>query len=387
VGCFLNNYKKQPFIPAIQKESTLVALSILALICFLVAINSKTINISPTYNDKVEAAELMKKSMNVLKEFRMENSVFVDIENDPNETGLIGSPFSLITTDEGDLDAKLTTLDPNFSAAMVDLMYQINLSNGDTVALLMTGSMPGANMAILNACEALGVHPVAITSIGASQWGANHIDFTWLDMESILYENKLIPARSIAASIGGRNDMGRLLSPAGRKLIMENIESHKLPLIHRNRLDENIQDRLDIFKSIQPISQYNAVINVGGGVASLGTSFNLKLLPPGVVNRADLTNIVRPGGIEGVMAKFVKANVPALHILNIRPLIRQFNMPFAPIPIPEIGSGSLYAEERYNLLVTTICLLIVGGSVFGIGIQSKRKIKEHLVQHEPDSLL
>jgi poly-gamma-glutamate system protein len=383
----LNNYKKQPFIPAIQKESTLVALSILALICFLVAINSKTINISPTYNDKVEAAELMKKSMNVLKEFRMENSVFVDIENDPNETGLIGSPFSLITTDEGDLDAKLTTLDPNFSAAMVDLMYQINLSNGDTVALLMTGSMPGANMAILNACEALGVHPVVITSIGASQWGANHIDFTWLDMESILYENKLIPARSIAASIGGRNDMGRLLSPAGRKLIMENIESHKLPLIHRNRLAENIQDRMDIFKSIQPISQYNAVINVGGGVASLGTSFNLKLLPPGVVNRADLTNIVRPGGIEGVMAKFVKANVPALHILNIRPLIRQFNMPFAPIPIPEIGSGSLYAEERYNLLVTTICLLIVGGSVFGIGIQSKRKIKEHLVQHEPDSLL
>ena len=387
MGCFLNNYKKQPFIPAIQKESTLVALSILALICFLVAINSKTINISPTYNDKVEAAELMKKSMNVLKEFRMENSVFVDIENDPNETGLIGSPFSLITTDEGDLDAKLTTLDPNFSAAMVDLMYQINLSNGDTVALLMTGSMPGANMAILNACEALGVHPVAITSIGASQWGANHIDFTWLDMESILYENKLIPARSIAASIGGRNDMGRLLSPAGRKLIMENIESHKLPLIHRNRLAENIQDRMDIFKSIQPISQYNAVINVGGGVASLGTSFNLKLLPPGVVNRADLTNIVRPGGIEGVMAKFVKANVPALHILNIRPLIRQFNMPFAPIPIPEIGSGSLYAVERYNLLVTTICLLIVGGSVFGIGIQSKRKIKEHLVQHEPDSLL
>ncbi len=387
MGYFLNNYKKQPFIPAIQKESTLVALSILALICFLVAINSKTINISPTYNDKVEAAELMKKSMNVLKEFRMENSVFVDIENDPNETGLIGSPFSLITTDEGDLDAKLTTLDPNFSAAMVDLMYQINLSNGDTVALLMTGSMPGANMAILTACEALGVHPVAITSIGASQWGANHIDFTWLDMESILYENKLIPARSIAASIGGRNDMGRLLSPAGRKLIMENIESHKLPLIHRNRLAENIQDRMDIFKSIQPISQYNAVINVGGGVASLGTSFNLKLLPPGVVNRADLTNIVRPGGIEGVMAKFVKANVPALHILNIRPLIRQFNMPFAPIPIPEIGSGSLYAEERYNLLVTTICLLIVGGSVFGIGIQSKRKIKEHLVQHEPDSLL
>jgi len=383
----LNNYKKQPFIPAIQKTTTLVALSVLSLLCFLIAVNAKTINISPSYKDKVEAAQLMKQAMKILKESRMEKSVFIDIENDPNETGLVGSPFSLITTDEGDLDAKLTTLDPNFSAAVVDLMYQIDLTAGDTVAVLMTGSMPGANMAVITACEALGIHPVIITSIGASQWGANQVDFTWLDMESILYENDLIPARSIAASIGGRNDMGRLLSPAGRKLITENIAAHQLPLIRRDRLAENIQDRMELFKSVHPIGQYNAVINVGGGVASLGTSFNLKLLPPGVVTRTDISNIGRPGGIEGVMAKFVKANVPALHILNIRPLIRQFNMPFAPIPIPEIGMGSLYAEERYNLFVAAVCLLIVGGSVFGVGLHSKRKIREHLIQHEPDSLL
>ena len=383
----MNNYKKQPFIPAIQKTTTLVALSVLSLLCFLIAVNAKTINISPSYKDKVEAAQLMKQAMKILKESRMEKSVFIDIENDPNETGLVGSPFSLITTDEGDLDAKLTTLDPNFSAAVVDLMYQIDLTAGDTVAVLMTGSMPGANMAVVTACEALGIHPVIITSIGASQWGANQVDFTWLDMESILYENDLIPARSIAASIGGRNDMGRLLSPAGRKLITENIAAHQLPLIRRDRLAENIQDRMELFKSVHPIGQYNAVINVGGGVASLGTSFNLKLLPPGVVTRTDISNIGRPGGIEGVMSKFVKANVPALHILNIRPLIRQFNMPFAPIPIPEIGMGSLYAEERYNLFVAAVCLLIVGGSVFGVGLHSKRKIKEHLIQHEPDSLL
>ena len=73
--------------------------------------------------------------------------------------------------------------------------------------------------------------------------------------------------------------------------------------------------------------------------------------------------------------------------LNIRPLTEQFKMPFAPIPIPEIGIGSLYADERYNLWVAGLCLLIVGGSVFTVGLQSKRKIKEHLIQHEPDSLL
>jgi len=387
VEYFLNNYKKQPFIPAIQKTSTLVFLSLLSLVCFLIAINTRTIDVSGSYEQKVQAAELMKKGMDVLKGSRMESGVFIDIENDPNETGLVGSPFSLITTDEGDLDSKLTTLDPNLSAGIVDLMVQLNLSSKDTVALLMTGSMPGANIAVLTACKALGIHPISITSVGASQWGANQVDFTWLDMEKILFENDLIPAKSIAASIGGRNDMGRLLSPAGRNIITDNIQYHDLPIIRKDRLAENIEYRMDIFSGIKKISNYKAVINVGGGVASLGTSFNLRLLPPGVVIRSDISNIGRPGGIEGVLSKFLNSNVPGLHILNIRPLTEQFKMPFAPIPIPEIGSGSLYADERYNIWVAAVCLLVVSGSVFSIGLHSKRKIKEHLLQHEPDSLL
>ena len=383
----MNNYKKQPFIPAIQKTSTLVFLALLSLICFILAISMKRIDVSPSYKDKVTSAKLMKNSMHALKDYRMEQSVFIDIENDPNETGLVGGPFSLITTDEGDLDAKLTTLDPNFSAVIVDLMYQLNLQRNDTVAVLMTGSMPGANIAVLTACKALGLFPISISSLGASQWGANQVDFTWLDMEKILFDKGFISSTSIAASIGGRNDMGRLLSPQGRSIILENINHHNIPVIKKKRLAENINERMDYFKKYQSIDSYKAVINVGGGVASLGTSFNLKLLPPGVVNRSSINTIGNPGGIEGVFSKFINSNVLGLHVLNIRPLIEQFKMPFAPIPLPEIGTGSLYAIERYNLWVASFCLLIVSGSVVLVGIQSKRKIKEHLIQHEPDSLL
>ena len=383
----MNNYQKQPFIPAIQKTSTLVGLSFLALGCFIISINSRTIDVSPSYEDKIEAANLMQKAMSILKNHRMEESVFIDIENDPNETGLVGSPFSLITTDEGDLDSKLTTLDPNFSAVMVELMHQLGLKDGDTIAVLMTGSMPGANIAVLTACKALGVIPITITSVGASQWGANLVDFTWLDMESILFENGLISSRSIAASIGGRNDMGRLLSPSGRDLIMENINKHNLPLIRKERLADNIQHRMDLYGSIKSINEYDAIVNVGGGVASLGTSFNIRLLPPGVVRRNIIQDIVRPGGIEGVFSKFLKFDVPGLHILNIRPLTKEFKMPFAPIPVPEIGVGGLYAIEKYNVWVASICLIVVSSSVLAVGIHSKRKIRQHLIQHEPDSLL
>ena len=384
----MNNYKEQPFIPAIQKTSTLVILSAIALVSFVVSINSTTIDISPSYDMKIKAANLMKESMVELKNVRMEAGVFIDDENDPNETGLVGSPFSLITTDEGDLDAKLTTLDPNFSAGMVELMLRLNLQKGDTVAILLTGSMPGANIAVLTAANAMGLIPMVITSVGASQWGANHADFTWLDMESILFNKGLINSRSVAASVGGRNDMGRLLSPAGREIIISNIENYNIPLIRKNRLAENIDERMKLFESFNKITNYSAMINVGGGVASLGTSFNSKLLPAGIINRSDVVNIsIRDGGIEGVLAKFAKKNVPVLHVLNIKSLTEQLGMPFAPIPIPEVGSGVLYAEEKYNILIATVCLFIVCGLVFGVGYQSKQKIKEHLTDHEPDSLL
>ena len=323
----------------------------------------------------------------IFKKSRLENSIFIDIENDPNETGIVGVPYSLITTDEGDLDAKLTTLDPNFSAVIVDLLFTAGLEKNDTIAVMLTGSMPGANIALLSACQVMGIHPIIISSIGASQWGANQVDFTWLDMEDILIENKLINSRSVASSIGGRNDMGRLLSPLGRDLIIENIKNYDLPLIRENRLADNIKKRTDIYNEYHPIDKYDGVVNIGGGVASLGTSFNYRLIPPGIVNRSDIVDIDNSSGIEGAFSYFLKRNITGLHILNIKSIIENYNLPFAPIPHPKIGEGVLYAKERYNLTIVFVCFLILTGSVAFIGYKSKKQIREHLTKYEPDSLL
>jgi poly-gamma-glutamate system protein len=383
----LNNYKKKAFIPIIQKTSTLVFLSLLALVCLFISLQNRSIEISPLYDSKIKAANLMKQCLQSLKKSRLENSIFIDIENDPNETGIVGVPYSLITTDEGDLDAKLTTLDPNFSAVIVDLLFTAGLEKNDTIAVMLTGSMPGANIALLSACQVMGIHPIIISSIGASQWGANQVDFMWLDMEDILIQNKLINSRSVASSIGGRNDMGRLLSPLGRDLIMENIKNYDLPLIKENRLADNIKKRTDIYNEYHPIDKYDGVVNIGGGVASLGTSFNYRLIPPGIVNRSDIVDIDNSSGIEGAFSIFLKKNIPGLHILNIKSIIENYNLPFAPIPHPKIGEGVLYAKERYNLTIVFLCFLILTGSVAFIGYKSKKQIREHLTKYEPDSLL
>ena len=214
------------------------------------------------------------------------------------------------------------------------------------------------------------------------------VEYFWFPMTQILYDNNLIPNRSIAASIGGRNDMGRLLSPAGRNIIMNNIAKHQLPLIKKTKLAENIALRMNLFQKAARLKNYKAMINVGGGVASLGTSFNSKLLPAGIVLRSNIQNIsIQDGGIEGVLSRFSKNNTPILHVLNIKSLTEQLGMPFAPIPIPDIGLGPLYAIEKYNTIIALFCLILICGSVFIVGYQSKKEIKEHLVNHEPDSLL
>ena len=373
----------RPFKPVIQETRTLVVLSIISIIAYSIAFFSRMEFVSNTYDIKINAAMKMQESMKMLKNIRMEKGVFIDIENDPNETGLVGSQFSLITTDEGDLDAKLTTLDPNFAAAMVELLTRANLTSGDTIALMLTGSMPGANMAMLIACKAMDIYPFIISSIGASQWGANDPEMTWLDMERILFEQGYISSRSIAASIGGRNDRGRLLSPKGRELIRYNIENNKLPLISGTGLEDNVNKRMEYFGA----HNYKAVVNIGGGVASLGTSFNLRLIKPGIVYRKDIEKISRGDGIEGAVVKFSKQNIPLIHILNIQKLTDELGMKYAPIPIPEIGEGSLYAIEKYDLKITVLSLIIVSLSVVIAGWKSKQQIKEIMTSHDPESII
>ena len=373
----------KPFKPVIQKTTTLVLLAVISITAYAFAYFSRKEFVSNTYETKINAAIKMRESMNMLKDFRMEKGVFIDQENDPNETGLVGSQFSLITTDEGDVDAKLTTLDPNFAAAMVELLDRANLNSGDTIAVMVTGSMPGANMAMLIACNAMNIHPFIISSIGASQWGANDPNMTWLDMETILFNSGYISTRSIAASIGGRNDQGRLLSPRGRELIRENINKNKLPLISGEGLENNIDQRMKYFGN----NNYKAVVNIGGGVASLGTSFNLRLLQPGIVYRKDIEQITKGDGINGAVVRFSKKDIPLIHILNIQKLTDDLGMIYAPIPLPDIGVGPLYAIEKFDLKITILSLLIVLLSVLFAGWKSKQQIKEIMTNHDPESII
>ena len=107
----------------------------------------------------------------------------------------------------------------------------------------------------------------------------------------------------------------------------------------------------------------------------------------GMINNENIIEIGKNDGIEGSFSKLIKLNITGLHILNIKSLVENYDLPFAPIPNPKIGTGRLYLEERYNLPIVLLCLIIISGAVFYVGYQSKKQIKEHLTKYEPDSLL
>ncbi len=338
---------------------TLVGLAMIALLLFFLAFNSYQIIQQPWHNEKLKASRLALIAANALKARAIEKGLVIDAVNDPNLTGLIGEERTYITTDEGLLQAKLTTTNPNFAAAIVDMLKQAGLKKGDTLAVGLTGSMPAMNLAALAAIEALELKPIIIASVGASNWGATNPDFTWLDMEKYLFDKKIFHFRSVGASIGGGHDKGRGLSSLGRQLIEKAIQRTGLTLIQGNSLEESIQKRMEVYDQYSKSHPIKAYINIGGGLSSLGAAINGQRIPPGLSKNLALKNLP----VKGVIVHMAERGIPIIHLLNVQTLARMYGFPIAPQPLPEIGEGKIFFETRHHVMIAGLCIVLLVGCI------------------------
>lgn len=338
-----------------KSNIVLIILSSLSLLAFIAVENSKVDVKQEWYKEKLEAAELSLQAANHLKNFRLEKSIFIDDVNDPNQTALIGQEYTMVTTDRGYIDAKLSTTNPNFAAVIVQLLKDAGIEANDNVAVAMSGSFPGLNISVYAALETLKLNPIAITSVGASNFGANDPYFTWLDMEDVLYTSNIFHNRSVAASIGGGADIGRGLSPEGRKLIEKAIERNDVEFIHEKHLENSIARRMEIYKEHSKGNPIKAYINVGGGIASLGNTINGKLIPPGLTEYLPMRNFP----VRGVIIEMGMQEIPIIHLLNISQILTEYGLPTSPVPLPEPGVGEIFVQKKYSVVVTAIATLIL----------------------------
>lgn len=337
----------------LRADALLVLLALLGLTFHFVAESTRRLAPQPYLADKMAATTRTVRCFETIRQHRMGNPEMMDRENDPEQSGLIGQEFTLTTTDRGILDSKLTSVNPNFAALFVDYFHELGLRPGDPVAIGMTGSFPALNIAAICAAEEMLLRPIPITSVGASMWGANDPEFTWLDMERLLREKGLIQTRSVAASYGGSNDRGRGMSPRGRELLREAIDRNGVPLIHEPTLDDAIARRIEIYDYEAKPRGVKAYVNIGGSSASIGSRLNGTLIRSGVNRTLPAVNWT----IRGALHHYGRKRVPIVHILRIETLAARYGLPIAPEVIPAVGEGDIFHQEVYDLRIVVPAFL------------------------------
>jgi poly-gamma-glutamate system protein len=277
---------------------------------------------------------------------------------DPSGSGMLGPSMSLVTTLPGHLDAKQTSVNPNFAAVVVKYLSQTGAQPGDYVAIGCTGSFPALNIAAITACETMGLKPVMVSSAASSQFGANHPDLMWPDMESLLHDEGLITTRSSAVSRGGFLDKAAGMTKDTRQLLDAAIARSGLPMLADGSIERAIESRMQIFSQAAADHRYAAYINVGGGYASVGGTEGNEMLGSGVISPSEMNGAIAG---DSVATRFLNQGVPVINLTNVLAIARQNGLPIAPQQRPAVGQGGVYVVQgaRQPLAIAGI-LLIVG---------------------------
>jgi len=362
------------FRPSIQKTRILVFLALINIIVYYFVSSSVVTFRASDYELKIASAEKMENALNVLKKYGRK---YPFLSRDPFDTRLVflNTETSPLLTDIGKYEAKSTVLKPNFSALIIDQFSKSGLNKGDTIAVSMTGSMPGANIAVLMACEAMELEYILISSLGASSWGATDMNLSWPKMEKILYDNNLISKVSDKFTYGGGADYlkrgTRYRKIYGGESKRVSIDSLMISLYPNKTMDDlfilhglsndevlndstgtilktSINQRISFYEkscSDGSLSCFDAYVNVGGGVASFGYKGKNKLKDNfGYVKANDVLDVLPSfEKRNSVMAKFAESNIPLINITEIEKLIKGTDIGYFNSPIiaelDQIGNG------------------------------------------------
>ncbi|MCT4606522.1 MAG: poly-gamma-glutamate system protein [Marinisporobacter sp.] len=348
-----------------KKDYILVGLAIGLLLSMWMIESFKEKEKDLFYKEKIAASRLMKKSIEAIKEEKIKRGYTINQDFDKNKTGIIGFEISGITTTLGSLESKRTSSNPNFAAVIIEMLKRAKVNKGDYVAINCSSSFPALNIAVLSAVEVLGIHPVVISSIGSSTWGANTPEFTYMDMEELLYNKGILKNKSIAISLGGAKDIGQDMDQQIVSKIVKRAQEYNRLLIDDENLHRNIQRRYHLYLENSP--KIKLFINVGGNMVSMGKNTDMIDLEPGLTEKKQ----VKIDENSGLMQLFLSKNIPVIHLLNIKKLAVAYGLPVDPQPLPQIGEGEVYFRQKYPKQMVLFVLAMMGIITFIYGKKVK----------------
>ena len=289
----------------------------------------------------LQASERLNTAFGAIKDLRLSLGHPIDKLDDPNETGMIGDLLTDITTTHGILEAKRSAANPNSAAMVTDLMIRCGVKEGDYVACNFSSSFPTLDLATVCALDSIGAHGIIINSVGASTYGANLPDLTYLDMEQELLGKGLIRNHAEWFSLGGAGDVGTGMPEQVTEEIVRRARSHGLSYIHEPDLSANLEIRKEIYAAVpeKPV----CFINVGGNLLSFAGAEEKLTAADGIV-----TEVRSSSEPQGLIPYFFRRGTPVIHLLNMKTLMPANGLPYDPVPLPAVGEGDVYSELRYD---------------------------------------
>ncbi len=260
---------------------------------------------------------------------------------DPALSGLIGAPEGGFTTTLGRLEAKQASAQSGWCRAFACLLDSVGLDIADTVALTMSSSFPGLNLAVLLTLEAAGIPYRAVASLGASSFGANLPGWSWPRIERLLKDRGILQGGSAVITPGGSGDRFNGLPLENRWLLMEELQGLK-GVYHPASLREAVELRRRVLGDFRRISLF---VNIGGGHAALGGNHFGRAAGGGILGeeeRALLRGTDQEPGQEGLMQHYFSMGIPVINFTEIQDLAVAWGLPLRPAEAmtpPELRVG------------------------------------------------
>lgn len=364
-------------------------LAIFITLAVVITLNTSSISIHRDYKIQINASNRSLHAMEVLKEKEEEVSKNYDYgdfyetyedkkyyDNNNLKTGMIGAEYTAITTTIGNLDSKITSLDPNFAAVYIKMFSELSLDKGDEIVINISGSFPMLDISCIMAAEEYGLKPYLMASVGASSFGATNPAFTIFDMLQYLYQQELISTKINVVSLGGSNDVGENFGEFNdyndRNLIIDRINKSGVNFLYEKDFDTNIEKRLQLIKETH--KNVKLFINIGGNSVGIGINENAFYKSNGIIYANKYKNINSSKSGEGLIGKFLKSGVNAIQMLNLKNIASNYGLEYGFNKLPEVGQGDSYYEKSYNLTYPIIAVVVV--VTFLLYYKKKKHFKE-----------
>ena len=395
------------FRPYIKRTSILVLIAFFNIFLVYIAHTSSKFIPDKNYDLKVKASNIMKDALLYTNaEFKKSFNDTLSLELDFFESGLIGvdSIYSSMTTKEGIFESKTAVTNPDFSALYIDYFSKIDdslglsltdISSQDTIAVHMTGSFPGANVALLAACKASNIYPIIISSIGSSSWGANRLNMTWIDIENILY-GQIFNYKSVMVSLGGDNDTADELSENTKLILTKKIKNYGYPLVYNQDLKESINIKMNTYNRIS--QDYKVYISIGGSASSLGNELLSQFFSPGLNFHKDEdvnidveiveSNTSYDLSLEPIIHQFNDNDIPIINIKNINKLCMENDLPYWELDQYANYTSLLFGEVvKYPPLTIWLCFIASFLVLFWVVISSINQVNKKMEEIENDTVI